>query len=377
MPDTLTKLDFSNAQLAPSAVRAWVHAVLAAHDLDATLRAITPDAWLTVWKQLPYQPVSASLSVLSYQLGCLEDAGQHCHELSLVLRSGGRSVGILPLCMNRVADQWRLSAMGAPISTPLFAAGLSTRTVKTLCTRILSVLRHLAQMIGLQDILIEQACWPVDPLMACSEWHQQLMCAGAHLQTRHVLFTDLNPELAAIRATFRKSYRSLINVALKTWQTTVLDADSIDAETWAAFMQLHKYVAGRSTRSAHSWQQQWNMVLAREAFLVTIRAPTDQRLVGAGLFVYTATEGLYGVGAYDRTLFDKPLGHAVQQRAIETLKGLGLCWYQIGERHYRQSPHGPSDKEVTISEFKQGFASHLFCRYQFRLPVDEGSAYEI
>ena len=363
-------LDFSNPQLAPIDVRSWAQAELDSHGLDATLREVTPDTWLSVWKQLPYQPASACLSVLAYQLDYLKDAGQPCQELSLVLRSGGRCVGIVPLCINWVGNQWQISSMGSPISAPLFVPGLPARTVKTLCSSTLFFLRNLAHKIGMQVILFEQSYLPSDQIIGCTEWHQQLMFAGAELQIRHLLFADLKPEFPAIWSTFRKSYRALINVALKTWQTTVLDADSIDAVTWAEFKQLHKKVAGRSTRSARSWQQQLNMVLAREAFLVTIRSLDEKQLVGAGLFVYTATEGLYGVGAYDRTLFEKPLGHAVQQRAIETMKNMGLSWYQIGERHYRQSPHGPSDKEVTISEFKQGFASHLFCRYQFKMSVE-------
>jgi FemAB family protein len=220
-------------------------------------------------------------------------------------------------------------------------------------------------------MLTEQGCWP-NELLACSEWHQQLMSAGAMIQIRHDLFADLRPDLATIRSTFRKSYRPLINLALKTWQANIMDANAADAGAWAEFKQLHKDVAGRSTRSDDTWARQWQILCANEAFLVTLRDTVSQRLVGAGLFQYTRDEGLYAVGAYDRTLFHKPLGHAVQQRAIETLKDLGVRWYLVGERHYRQSPYNPSPKEVSIGEFKQGFSSHLFCRHQFMLEVPQG-----
>ena len=109
------------------------------------------------------------------------------------------------------------------------------------------------------------------------------------------------------------------------------------------------------------------MIFSGEAFLVTLRSLSDNTLVGAGLFTYTKDEGTYSVGVYDRRLFEKPLGHAVQQLAIERLKKKGVRWYLLGERHYRQSHYGPSDKEVSITEFKQGFSSHLICRHQFFL----------
>lgn len=341
---------------------------LTAWELEASLYLETPDAWFDVWRQLAYQPVAAQRTMLAYQQAYLEGAGQTVHDLSLILRSDGRPVGLLPLCLQQVGALWKISSMGAAVSAPLFTAGLSPRTVKKLCTRVLAVLQQFARHLGQDELLTEQPCWPSSGgTTSCSEWHQQLMSAGAIIQTRHDLFADLNPDLATIRSTFRKSYRPLINVALKTWQAAVMDADNADPNTWAEFKQLHKDVAGRSTRSDSTWALQWIMVQSRDAFLVTLRDPADQRLIGAGLFQFTVDEGLYAVGAYDRALFDKPLGHAVQQRAIETLKTLGVRWYQVGERHYSQSPHTPSAKEVAISEFKQGFSSHLFCRHQFAL----------
>jgi hypothetical protein len=112
------------------------------------------------------------------------------------------------------------------------------------------------------------------------------------------------------------------------------------------------------------------MLGSGDAFLVGLRDPAAQRLVGAGFFQCTRDEGLYAVGAYDRALFDKPLGHAVQQRAIETMKARGLQWSRIGERQ-----PAPTAKEVAIAAFKQGFASHQFCRHGFALPlVDPGPA---
>lgn len=359
---------FSTLPIAKSAVQDWCNSVLSAQGLDACLRTTTPDAWASVWAKLPYRPVAAHPSMLAYQQAYLEGAGQMVQDLGLILCSDGKPVGLLPLCLQQIGRQLQLSSMGAPISAPLFASDLSPRTTKKLCTRTLAVLQQLARDVGQNELLTEQPCWPSsNPWMACSEWHQQLMSAGATIQPRHDLFADLSPDLATIRSMFRKSYRPLINVALKTWNAAVMDAGNADAETWAEFKQLHQYVAGRSTRSDTTWELQWRMVQSGEAFLVTLRDPANHRLVGSGLFQYTTDEGLYSVGAYDRTLFDKPLGHAVQLRAIETLKSLGVRWYQIGERHYSQSPHAPSGKEVAISEFKQGFSSQLFCRHQFVL----------
>lgn len=361
-------LTVSSQPLLQDDVQLNLEKVLIEYELDASLYSETPNAWTDVWSQLPYQPVAAQQSMLAYQQAYLKGTGNIVHDFSLILRSDGRPVGLLPLSIQQVGPHWKLSSMGAAISAPLFTQALSPRTIKKLCTRTLEVLQRLARDLGQDELLTEQPSWPMsDAPASCSEWHQQLMSKGAAIQTRHDLFANLSSDLATIRSTFRKSYRPLINVALKTWLTTVMDADNANSQTWAKFKQLHKDVAGRSTRSDSTWALQWGMIQSREAFLVTLQDPTDQRLVGGGLFQYTRDEGLYAVGAYDRALFDKPLGHAVQQMAIEALKALGVRWYQVGERHYSQSAHAPSAKEVAISEFKQGFSSHLFCRHQFLL----------
>ena len=74
-------------------------------------------------------------------------------------------------------------------------------------------------------------------------------------------------------------------------------------------------------------------------------------------------ECAYGVGTYDRSLFEKPLGHVVQYCAIELMKARELRWYKIGQRPYPSEQPRATDKEFSIAEFKQGFATHLFPQY--------------
>jgi len=63
----------------------------------------------------------------------------------------------------------------------------------------------------------------------------------------------------------------------------------------------------------------------QNAFSVYLR-DTEGAMIGGGFFNFTRDEGVYSVGAYDRSLFDKPLGHVVQFRAIEELKSRGIRW---------------------------------------------------
>ena len=248
---------------------------------------------------------------------------------------------------------------------PVFVAGLSPRTVKKVCTRALALLQQLCAAHGLPALATQQGIDPTIAAAGMTDWHQQSMAAGAVPTLRHDLYTDLQPALADIRSGFRKSFKPLINVGLRNWQVFVMQQAQADAQTWRTFQALHCEVAGRSTRTDDTWAAQLAMIASDDAFMVGLRDTANQRLVGGGLFQCTRDEAVYAVGAYDRSLFDKPLGHVVQQVAIETMKARGLRWYRIGERHYTQDRPTPSDKLVAISAFKQGFASHQFGRFDF------------
>ena len=80
------------------------------------------------------------------------------------------------------------------------------------------------------------------------------------------------------------------------------------------------------------------------------------------MFVYSEDTGSYAVGAYNRELFSKPLGHAVQMKAIEILKNKGLSWYEIGNKHLNIDKTPPTEKELSISFFKEGFATDVLAR---------------
>jgi len=340
--------------------------------LKATIRRARPDAWDEAWSRLSYQPVAYAASMLDYQHAYFRGAGWKFQDISMVLLNDHRPCGIWPLALaTDPAGEVHLTSAGGAVMAPLFVPGLSPRGVKRFCRKALDFLLGLALELEVPTVEVEQGVDPFRVGEGVSEWHRQLMAAGAMLSLKHELFVDLGKDFDEIRRGFRKSYKPLINAGLREWHDAIVDQSNIDAFDWEEFRHLHRAVAGRATRSRQTWAMQRAMVAAGEAFLVCLRAPSG-RLVGAGFFQYTRDEGIYAVGAYDRSLFDKPLGHVVQHRAIERMKADGRKWYKIGERSYFQDSPRPTEKEVSISSFKEGFASHVFLKCVFRLPVVGG-----
>jgi FemAB family protein len=350
-----------------------LEAALAESGLAASFRSDDAKGWDWVWQSLPYQPVAYSTPMIDYQLEYFRSARWILEDISLVLRNDGHPCGLWPLALGGPPGEARLNSNGGAVFSPLFIKGLSPRTQKRMCSAALKLMRRLSTAISLPPPIAQQGIQPDQCHLGVTEWHRQCLAAGAHLTTRHELYTDLRPPIAEIRAGFRKSFRPLINVGLKEWSVFEMDHRSATATVWAEFRGLHYAAAGRDTRSDKTWDIQFDMLRAGHAFLVGLRDRNDARLVGAGFFQATRDEGMYAVAAYDRALFEKPLGHVVQQRAIELMKSRGLSWYHIGERPYAQDIPGPSDKQLGIAAFKQGFASHQICSYKFALPpLDEG-----
>ena len=89
----------------------------------------------------------------------------------------------------------------------------------------------------------------------------------------------------------------------------------ISPEGWSSFIDLHRVAAGRVTRSKASWMIQRNQVNEGLAELL-VAHDAQNRLVSAAFFRDIDDTTYYSVAASDRSMFDKPLGHALIQETI-------------------------------------------------------------
>ncbi len=337
-------------------------ALLAAAGLEATPRASHPALWQQVAATLPYLPVAYSAAMIDYQLAYFRGAGQAIADASLILHHDHRPCGIWPLSFVS-GDPGRLGSNGGPVLPPLFSTSLPDKSRKKISAACVELSSAWAAEAGAAEW--ETLCGFADHT-GLDHWHEAALRRGARSCVSHELLVDLSFDLTTIKSNIRKSYKALITSGQKLWQVDVLtDGDTV---AWAEFQSLHQQVAGRATRSHESWQRQCEAVASGDAFLIRLRDAVGT-LVGGGFFHVTRNEGLYAVAAYDRSLFDKPLGHVVQFRAIEELKRRGVRWYRIGARPYPADVPGPSQKELAIAEFKDGFATHLMPMFRLTVPA--------
>ncbi len=329
--------------------------------VNAKLMRASGADWDHVLESASYSPVAYTRSMVAYQSAYIAEIVDAFVDLSMILYHENKPVAVWPLNMRLSEGAWTCGSNEGAVYPPLFVQGISEKTRKGLINNCLDVLDELCRKTeqhfwkGMESVFTDGA----------GQWHLKVMERGGKIhRVSHDLFVDLSMGLEQIKSNMRKSYKSLLNMGHKLWQTSIFD--KVDHEVFTEFRQLHYQVAGRATRSIETWDLQEQAINRGEAFLVILRNESGV-LVGGGLFHISKTEGMYAVGVYDRNLFDKPLGHIVQMKAIEHMKTLGLRWHKLGERFYPGDSTKPSEKELSISHFKEGFATHMFLRLHIEL----------
>jgi FemAB family protein len=338
-----------------------MHSILEKEDLDKlyakhNLHFVEPLSVLgshnDLMTKLPYCPVKYTPDFISYQNSYINRNDSKAQDLSLVLRNNKEPCSIWPLTFvtNKQKGNQLISS-GGSILPPLFCKDISHKTVNRISYQCFEFLLELARLANVKTLHFEE---PFLNKIGLTKWQQNLFKNKAKLNVKVGLFTNTQNSLQSIKSQFRKSYKSLITEAQRYWVGKV--NESVTEEDWKEFQQLHIEVAGRVTRCELSWKSQFDSVNNGSSFFISLR-DTEKKLIGGALFNTSRDEGLYAVAAYDRNLFNMPVGHLVQFMAIEEFKRRNIKWYYLGDRTLPNSDPIPTEKEQNISKFKQGFAN--------------------
>mgnify|MGYP000347780151 CR=1 FL=1 len=281
--------------------------------------------------------------------------------LSIVLYDHKKAVGVLPLFIYKSHGNWIISGNYEGLTKPLFVNGVARKAKKRIENKIVSIVYSISNKLEIKKLTI------FDSNMALSSWYLLWLDRANNIFITHHMAIDLQLSIDIIKLGFRKSYKPLVNKAMREWDIVVCEGNIDDV--FEEFRLLHLEVAGVETRCKESWDIQKEQIKNKEAFLVTVR--DGALLIGAGLFNYTKDMGVYSSGAYKRELFHKPIGHGVQMKAIEALKDKGCKIYYIGQKMIPIDETTPSEKELSISHFKEGFAGYVFTQPHLKVIISE------
>ena len=320
--------------------------------------------WDDVSENLPYIPIAYTRSSLEYQACYMRAFVEELVDISVVLTHKGKAIGIWPLTLRKQDGMYTFATNQGSVLPPVYRTGTSEKLVKKYDSACLEAMDRFYQEQSKEVPLKGEWEGQVSFLPSALQWQnatweKECMERGAEAFIVHDLYVNLSMPIEDIHQKLRKSYRSLLHEGERLWEIKVYD--KVPPDLFDEYRLLHKSVAGRETRPLESWELQCKAVNDGDGFLVTLR-DDERKMIGGGLFSLSQDEGLYAVGAYDRSLFDKPVSHIVQWTAIKHLKELGRKWHYIGQRFYSGDYHKPTEKECSISYFKEGFATDSFLR---------------
>ena len=327
--------------------------------------------WNSTLDQMGYIPTPYLSTSLDYQHAYMECFLDEIIDVSVIFKIKERVLGLWPLSINSTKKGVEVRTNQGAVLPPIFIKNTSEKVMRKIDRACLSALDSLCSLIGCND----SGTWQSEMIFfdgmlsgANRVWYRLLMEKAATAHPFHELYVDLALSPEEIHRRWRKSYRSLIQEGERLFDVTV--HETVTPSLFDEFRQLHFHVAGRATRSLETWEIQEEAIRAGCGFLVTARQK-DGELIGAEFYEYSRDEAVYSVAAYRRDLFDQPISHVIHNRAIQHMQALGLNWYHIGTRAYPGDMIKPTDKELSISYFKEGVATHTFFRMILDVPADD------
>lgn len=346
-----------------------IESIFVESGLRIAFRENGKDDWTNVLNKCNFIKNEYTSTSIDYQLAYQTGHGGRWIDISALIFFGDNLAGAWPITISEKNDLILITSQGQKLVPPIFDKNLTTSAKRELTRRCFDFAHKLAIHIGITNFV---SCDSFADTAGLSEWHIEAMSRGATCEIQHDIYTKTTGPMEEIQKGFRRTLRDRIKQGQKLWKCNTLSSKSggIDS-VWREFQSLHLRVSGRTTRSEESWENQKKAIVDNKAFLIFLR-DDHQAMIGGGYFTVSRDEGLYAVAAYERSLFDKPVGHLVQFEAIKEFIERGIRWYKVGHLPFLNDKPEPTEKELSIGHFKKQFSSHIFPKFIFNTPTRNG-----
>jgi len=125
------------------------------------------------------------------------------------------------------------------------------------------------------------------------------------------------------------------------------------------FRLAHLKAAGKITRPAETWNY---MEKALKKNLAQLFIATKDKNVISYLFCGKYSKSAWGWSQVNKKEYEKkfPVRHYLEWFAVNFFKKNGFVFYDLGERLYSNSLSPVSEKELSISEFKEKYGAEMY-----------------
>lgn len=325
----------------------------------------------SLWKHLvdKLEIVSCEyqLCVIQYYYEWISEKSDELYDLSHIIVKNKQPIGLWTLNLRQVGSEWTLGSNYHEVISPVFFRDVSVRTKKAVIKSSLRILQGIANLYNIKRINL--LCETTN--LGIGLWQKTWMAFGASFSSvNYMMYADLRLDYSSLWGKLRDRYKTYINRGNDLWLVEIVD--DYDKDKFDLYMNYHHKIAGRVTRGEETWLAQRRALQNQEAFMLFLKDKKSLDLVGASYFFCSKDESLYLSGAYDRSRFSLPVSHILQYKAIIYSKDRNIKQYRIGELLYKQNNNDATAKELSISSFKEGFATNMYAQFVLTYEYNNG-----
>lgn len=308
------------------------------------LRRNKNSTWRYLWSRIQYQ---------KYFMGDLLEK-----DLSFIYLEGSEPILICPLFLERRDNRRSLSSANGYLEAPLIKQDLPNKRSRKMERECFQQIDQLAL-----DYEARTARFMVDPLGDPPRYNF-LLRYGYLDSSIATSIVDLRLDLSVLWADLRKSYKGLINRALKKYRVTVVDSSDPDEGVFNRYVALHHKAAGKITRPMKTFDMQLDRIRNDESALIGLQE--DDRFVAFSFFSHY-NGGIYYGSMADDPDYDAvvPFEHCMIWKAIEYYKERNFERLETGAQQFGHQVFDlPEPKNLSISFYKRGFGGNIIAVYR-------------
>jgi len=329
--------------------------ILLENNVNYKLKRNNLNEWKRFYNKTNYVPVIYQHSYIDYQETYFKDVYDLFEDLSLIIYEDNL-LCIWPISIGYKDNKFIVNTFGENIMPPLFVKNTSANKKKLIYKKIYKITETFIRKL---KIINPKYVEPYIHNNGISKWFSICSDKAKSIDSKFLSFLNLNEDIVEIKKNFRKSFKSLLNIKNDKLKLYKL---KIDINKWNEIKDLHFQVAGRKTRSDDTWINQFEALKNNEAFSIYIENEKNE-IIGASYFNCSRDECYYSMGAYNKKYLKDNISHIIQYNAIKEMKNRNIKWYKIGVLDLKLANHNYEKKNQTISLFKSGFSSHIFCEH--------------
>lgn len=149
------------------------------------------------------------------------------------------------------------------------------------------------------------------------------------------------------------------------------DSQDVIDSTMQICQQIHYASAGKATRPQETWDIMRDLVKSGES-IIFIGVYEEQIISYLFCGIYSKMAFGWSQANLDEYAQTLNVRHLIEWMAILYFKRNGFKYYELGERFYTPSLyHSPTEKEISISQFKQNYGGHLMTKVFWKCYFDE------